>query len=56
MVTVILIGLSTMTALVWVLATTLARESAAEKRRVRMPFQDLPCALTEVHQDARLAA
>lgn len=33
MVAVILIGLGTMTALVWVLATTLDRESAAEKRR-----------------------
>ncbi|MBD0315243.1 MAG: hypothetical protein ICV75_00995 [Nitrospiraceae bacterium] len=39
MVTVILFGLATMTALVWTVTSTMALEIAAEKRRVATPFQ-----------------
>jgi hypothetical protein len=57
MVTVIVIGLATMTGLVWVLASTMAGESAAEKRRVSSPLQcSLPFTLTEVRVNTGLAA
>jgi hypothetical protein len=47
---VMIIGLVTMTALVWVLAHSLSRESEAEKRRVSM------LALTDVREPAKQAA
>jgi hypothetical protein len=57
MVTVIVIGLATMTALVWTVASTMAREIAAEKRRVALPFQHrLPFTLTDGSEEAPLAA
>lgn len=39
---VTMIGLVTMTVLIWVLASSLARESDAEKRRVGMGSEDSP--------------
>jgi len=40
MVTVILFGLATMTALVWTVTSTMALEIAAEKRRAATSFQN----------------
>ena len=36
---VVMIGIVTMTALVWVLANSMACESAAEKRRMHLSFE-----------------
>lgn len=47
---VMIIGLVTMTGLVWVLASSMVRESEAEKRRVSM------LTLPDVHETLRKAA
>lgn len=52
-----IIGLVTMTALVWVLASSLARESEAEKRRVnKLSGYGPSSTLTEVHAPLKEAA
>jgi hypothetical protein len=54
---VMMIGIVTMTALVWVLASSMARESEAERRRVSMPFgSGLSPTLTDVHETVKEAA
>jgi hypothetical protein len=46
---VMMIGLSTMSALVWILASSMARESDAEKRRMsELPGPRFPSADTRV--------
>lgn len=54
---VMMIGLVTMTALVWVLASSMTRESEAEKRRMSMPSgYGLPPTLTDVRETVKEAA
>ena len=54
---VMMIGLVTMAALVWVLADSMARESEAEKRRVGMSSAcGLPPALTDMRETLKEAA
>ena len=54
---VTMIGLVTMTALVWVLVDSLARESDAEKRRVGIGSEDgLPPSLTDRREPVQEAA
>jgi hypothetical protein len=54
---VTLIGIVTMSALVWVLASCLARESDAERRRTSMsPAKDFPPSFTAGPQNLKLAA
>jgi hypothetical protein len=54
---VMMIGLSTMSALVWILASSMARESDAEKRRMsELPEPRPPSAGTRDMQTARQAA
>lgn len=50
---VIVIGIVTMSALLWVLAYSMARESEAEKRRVSMSSErGLPITLIDVREEA----
>jgi hypothetical protein len=54
---VMMIGLITMMALVWVLASSMARESDAEKRRMNMHLRyGLPHTLTDVCEEEKKAA
>ena len=56
---VMIIGLVTMTALVWVLASSLARESDAEKRRVvngLSEYKPSSITLTEFREPLKKAA
>ena len=54
---VIMIGLVTMGALVWVLTSGMARESDAEKRRVSTPSEPgFPALLNEVGEKIMQAA
>jgi hypothetical protein len=54
---VTVIGIVTMTALVLVLASSMARESEAEKRRVSLPSgYGLPPTLTDVRETVQEAA
>ncbi len=53
---VVIIGCVTMTALVWVLASSMERESEAEKRRASRPSRSnrVPT-FTDVHETAKAA-
>lgn len=54
---IMMIGLVTMTALVWVLASSMARESEAERRRRGGPIEyDLSPTLTDVNETRNEAA
>ena len=54
---VTMIGVATMTALVWVLVESLARESDSERRRVGMESEERPPAThTEVLETVQEAA
>jgi hypothetical protein len=54
---VMMIGLSAMSALVWILASSMARESDAEKRRMsELPGPRFPSTITRDAQAAKRAA
>jgi hypothetical protein len=54
---IVMIGIVAMTALVWVLAYSMACESAAEKRRMHLSAeQDISPAPTDVRENMRHAA